>query len=120
MTIAFASPIQESLPFPGIFRESFSARAIIIYVWLLMACVLAFAYKSNLLAILATIRYEKAIETAEELWNSGLTMALPAGTVMLALFKTSPNPYLQKIYEHNLITYTAIRKMIKIVINGAN
>ena len=110
MNIAFVAPIQESLPFPWFFRESFSARAIIIFIWLLMASVLALAYESNLLAILATIRYEKAIETAEDLWNSDAVIALPTGNVLEVLFKTSPNPYVQKLYNNKLITYEAIRK----------
>ena len=103
------APIQESLPSAWFFRESFSGRSILLYVWLLMASVLAMAYESNLLAILVTIRYDDTIDTAEQLWKSGLKVAVPGETVIHALIASSPNPYIKKLYEERTIVHDFTR-----------
>lgn len=105
MSIALVAPIQESLPFSWFFRKSFAARSVVLFVWLLMACVLAFAYKSNLLAILVTIHYEKPIDSAQTLWESGLTLVVPGETVVHALVKSSPNPQIRMVAADHLIVF---------------
>ena len=57
------------------------------------------AYKSTLLSILIPIRYEKALDTIEDLDKSGLGLLIFGSTVQERLTASDPRPAMKRIYE---------------------
>ena len=62
------------------------------------------AYKSMLLPTLVTISYDKTIDTAEDLYMSGLPLMIPGGSSMYFALKGDERPLMKKIYNKS-ITY---------------
>ena len=61
------------------------------------------AYKSTLLSTLIPIRYEKTLDTIEDLDNSDLPFVIPGGTVLEWLAASDPRPAMKNIYERREI-----------------
>ncbi len=60
---------------------------------------LTHAYKSNLLASLVKKEYEKPVDTFEELFNSGVKVAMPGGTSVPYLMRDSPRKIVRDVYN---------------------
>ena len=91
--------IDESLPSSWFLqRRGFKrSRAILLFTWLFFGNVLSLGYKSTLLSTLIAIRYEKTIETVQDLDNSGLPYLVPAKTAPHVLVMTDPRPAVKRI-----------------------
>ena len=63
-------------------------------------------YKSTLLSTLIPIRYEKQIDTIQDMDESGLPFLIPGGTVLQWLGATDPRPAMQSIMKrHELFPF---------------
>ena len=99
--------IDESLPHEWFHRKGFkSSRMFLLFIWLFLGNVLSMAYKSTLLSTLIPIRYEKQIDTIQDLDQSGLPFLIPSGTVLQWLAGTDPRPPMQNIFKrHELVPF---------------
>ena len=64
--------------------------------------------RCTLLSTLIPVRYEKELNTIEDLDNSGLGLAIPGGTVLVWLAKTDPRPAMNNIWgrsQHEIFPY---------------
>ena len=75
------------------------ARVILIGIWLTMGNLITMAYKSNLLASMALVTYEKPINTMEDVVISGLPVMTIKGTLLARALEFSPSPLQRDIYE---------------------
>ena len=98
LAISFVSLIQESLPQAWFQRNRWCSKYLMLFIWLLTSFVLGQAYKSNLLAILATKRYEPTIETAEDFFTLDRTLIMPNGTILQSILLSSARPILNRLY----------------------
>ena len=55
--------------------------------------------RCTLLSTLIPVRYEKELNTIEDLDQSGLGLIVPGGTVLVWLAKTDPRPAMTRIRE---------------------
>ena len=61
------------------------------------------AYKSTLLSTLVTIRYNKPIDTLDNLDSSGLPLAIAKGTAAHNWFESDPRAIAKQIYNRSII-----------------
>ena len=61
------------------------------------------AYKSTLLSSLITIRYEDAINTLNDLVDSGIPALIPRDTPIDKKFANDPRKIINKIYKNSHI-----------------
>ena len=108
VSMSFSSLIQESVPHIYFNRTSYEAKRILLLVWLMLALLLALAYKSNLLAILAIKRYDFSIEGPHDVLKHNLTFYLPLGTYPYSLIKDSPVPIIREVYQTSVVGYSII------------
>ena len=96
--------IDESLPHRWFKRKGFKhSRMFLLFIWLFLGNVLSMAYKSTLLSTLIPIRYEKTLDTIEDLDKSGLQLMIPGGTVLVWLAASDPRPAMSRINERREI-----------------
>ena len=93
--------IPKRRPIRWINRKGFVARKTVILQWLFFGHVLTLGYKSTLLSILIPIRYESAIDTLQDMAESGLPLTVPRATTIHKLIATDPRPSMRKIYERS-------------------
>ena len=61
--------------------------------------------EANFLTILLKLNYEKAVNTAEEIVERGLTViAGPGAESKVEIYKNSPNYYTRKMAEKTIVT----------------
>ena len=90
--------IDKSLPHIWFHRRGFKhSRMFLLFTWLFLGNVLSMAYKSTLLSTLIPIRYEKTLDTIDDLDKSGLGLMIPGGNVMEWLLATDPRPAMRRI-----------------------
>ena len=90
--------IDESLPHRWFHRRGFKhSRMFLLFIWLFLGNVLSMAYKSTLLSTLITIRYEKTLDTIEDLDKSGLGLLICEGCVLDWLTASDPRPVMKRI-----------------------
>ncbi|TRY77149.1 hypothetical protein TCAL_06382, partial [Tigriopus californicus] len=82
LSLALVSPLQESLPNRLFHFTEFQARYVTLFFWLIMGNVISMAYRSNLLAALATKEYDKPLQNAEEVLDSGMRVYALAGALL--------------------------------------
>ena len=99
--------IDESLPHRWFHRRGFKkSRMFLLFIWLFAGNVLTMGYKSTLLSTLIPIRYEKQIDTIQDMDESGLPFLIPGGTVLQWLGATDPRPAMQSIMKrHELFPF---------------
>ena len=78
----------------------------LLFIWLFLGNVLFMAYKSTLLSTLIPIRYEKTLETLDDLDKSGLGLLIAGGTVAQWLAASDPRPSMRRIYNRSEFTAT--------------
>lgn len=111
LCFAFVPMINESLPHNFFKFKSKTARKqklLILFLWLPMGIILSYAYRSNLLAMLVKISYEKPINTLEDVVDSKLPVNLYSNTWPDELFKSSVNPIMKQIYDEQVIGMNAL------------
>jgi hypothetical protein len=59
--------------------------------------------RSTLLSTLIPIRYEKTIQTIEDLDKSGMPFILPGNTATHMLVAKDPRPAMQRIYKKSIV-----------------
>ena len=90
--------IDESLPHIWFHRRGFKhSRMFLLFTWLFLGNVLSMAYKSTLLSTLIPIRYEKTLDTIDDLDKSGLGLIIYGGTVLEWLAASDPRPAMRRI-----------------------
>ena len=82
-------------------RQGFVTRKRIILQWLLLGHFLTLSYKSTLLSTLIPIRYESAIDTLQDMAESGLPFTVPRATTIHKLIATDPRPSMKSIYKRS-------------------
>ena len=96
--------IDESLPHRWFHRTGFKhSRMFLLFIWLFLGNVLSMAYKSTLLSTLIPIRYEKTLDTIEDLDKSGLGLLIAGGTVLQWLAATDPRLSMRRIIDRSEI-----------------
>ena len=75
----------------------------LLFIWLFLGNVLSMAYKSTLLSTLIPIRYEKTLDTIEDLDKSGLGLLIAGGTVLQWLAASDPRPSMRRINDRSEI-----------------
>ena len=96
--------IDESLPHRWFHRTGFKhSRMFLLFIWLFLGNVLSMAYKSTLLSTLIPIRYEKTLDTIEDLDKSGLGLLIAGGTVLQWLAASDPRPSMRRINDRSEI-----------------
>ena len=90
--------IDESLPNRWLHRRGFKhSRLFLLFIGFFFGHFLSLAYKSTLLSTLVTIRYEKTLDTIEDLDKSGLGLLIGVGTVLDWLVASDPRPAVKRI-----------------------
>ena len=91
--------IDKSLPHRYFHRRVFfkHSRMFLLFTWLFLGNVLSMAYKSTLLSTLIPIRYEKTLDTIDDLDKSGLGLLIPGGTALEWLAASDPRPAMRRI-----------------------
>jgi hypothetical protein len=97
--------IQISLPPKWWTRDTFRSKKIMLSVWLLLGCLLTMAYKSTLLSTLILLKYEKTIETIDDLDRSGKPLLVSGLTIVELLIKSDPRQLMQDIYHNKSIVF---------------
>ena len=70
--------------------------------------------EANFLTILLKLNYEKAVNTAEEIVDMGLTVIdIPGAESKVKMFKNSPYYYTRKMAERTIVT-----KVINVILNS--
>ena len=69
----------------------------VVPIWLLTGLILSASYKSQLLSILASVRYDSPMETSADILSSGMLLSAPLNTSVYHLAKASPNPNVQEL-----------------------
>ena len=96
--------IDISLPHNWFIRRGFKhSRLFLLFTWLFLGHFVSRAYKSTLLSTLIPIRYEKTLDTIEDLDKSGLPLLIVGGTVLEWLTASDPRPTMKRIYERREI-----------------
>jgi hypothetical protein len=90
------------------------SRQIIIVFWLLAGLILGMAYKSNLLASLINIEYEKPIDTLTDVMNAELDLYIVRGTQVPDMMKFSANENMRLLYEKVRFLYFENKKYLQI------
>ena len=75
----------------------------LLFIWLFLGNILSMAYRSTLLSTLIPIRYEKTLDTIEDLDNSGLGLLIFGGTVLQWLAATDPRPSMRRVIDRSEI-----------------
>lgn len=71
-------------------------------LWLMGSFMVGMAYKSNLLANLSIITYQKQIQTPEEIYKSGYPVFTIKRTILESILRDSPVELYQRIYNQNV------------------
>ena len=73
------------------------SRMFLLFTWLFLGNILSMAYRGTLLSTLIPIRYEKALDTIDDLDKSGLGLGIPGDTVGEWLVASDPRPAMRRI-----------------------
>ena len=84
-------------------REGFGVRKILILKWILLGNVLTVAYKSTLLSTLVTTRYNKPIDTLEDLYRSGIPLLIAKGSQCHGPMENDQRPIMKQIYRTSIV-----------------
>ena len=105
MTIGMSTAINESLPH-YYYTYNSNPKTLMFWTWILCGLILNLAYRSTLLANLVTIQYEKPINTAQDLLNSGLSVYAPKDTFIYRSVSNHPSPIFKELVNQGrLLTY---------------
>ena len=80
VTLSITALISESLPHDW-YHNVPKFKKLLLWIWLLSALILTLSYKSNLLANLLAVAYEKPIETSEDVFRTGLPVYVKEGSL---------------------------------------
>lgn len=103
LSLALVSPLQESLPNRLFHLTEFQARYVTLFFWILLGNVFSMAYRSNLLAALATKEYDKPFQNAEEILASGIKIYAFDGALLSQGIRDSSRPVFQAIYRDLIV-----------------
>ena len=79
-----------------------AALRVLLFIWLPLSCLLGMSYRGNLLAFLVKTGKEKPIDTFDDVMERDLTMYLSRSSFGNAWAKSSPIPYMQKVYDNQV------------------
>lgn len=69
------------------------------FIWMAAMLLITSAYKSNLLASLIVVEYEKPLDTYQEILDRGVTLATFNGAIMSEIMKNSHRPVMREILD---------------------
>ena len=90
--------LNQSCPWTLVNKPGFKARKFIIIKWFFLGGLLSWAYLSTLLATLVVIKYEKTVDTIDDMDKSGLPFLIPEATAPHRLVATDPRPAMRRIW----------------------
>ena len=73
------------------------ARSLLVTKWMLLGFILNLCYKSVLLSCLVSVRYEKPIETLEDMLRTDRKILMQGRTTTEILMRTDPRPGIQQL-----------------------
>ena len=83
-------------------RDGFGTRKILILKWIVLGSVLTWGYKSTLLSTLVTIRYNKPINTLDDLDRSGLPLVIREGSAFHRTLENDQRDIRKRIYRKTI------------------
>ncbi len=104
-SLTSSSMIAESIP-DRFIKSPLTSKLILLWIWLPCGLFVSFAYRSALLASLVTITYEKPIDTAQDVLDSGLPLLVNTPGWESIFFSTSTSPLYQKMNNEIVEPYT--------------
>ena len=88
--VAFVNTVEENISRKWLNVPGFKSRRSLIGLWMLTGFVLSMAYKSCLLTSLITVRYERPVDTVDELLESGREFLSAEGIISTYVMVTHP------------------------------
>ena len=71
--------------------------------WIILGSLLTMAYKSTLLSSLIPVRYEAAIDTLEDMEQSGRPLLIMRSTMYHKLIANDPREAMMRAYERSIL-----------------
>ena len=79
--------------------------------WIILGSLLTMAYKSTLLSSLIPVRYEAAIDTLEDMEQSGRPLLIMRSTTLHKLIVNDPREAMMRAYERSILfQYSSMEK----------
>ena len=100
LVISLTPAVDETIPYLFYQRSTFkSSRRLLLIQWLLWANIISHAYKGTLLSTLINIRYTEALDTMDQMYESGMEFFVLDGTAMEWLTNTDPRDGAKRLTE---------------------
>ncbi len=103
VSVSYIPLVSESVPHKWFDSRHKKPYFPILFLWLLLGNVLSNAYRSNLLAVLVKVDFEKQPETFQDLLDQKLEMYIMSNTVATLLLKYSPFERHRRVFEECLL-----------------
>ncbi len=71
-----------SVPDTWILKNPLHSKRALLFLWLPLSLLISLSYRSVLLAVLATTRYEKPIDTLADLLDAGIPLLVPYPSII--------------------------------------
>ncbi len=103
VSVSYIPLVSESVPHKWFDSRHKKPYFPILFLWLLLGNVLSNAYRSNLLAVLVKVDFEKQPETFQDLLDQKLEMYIMSNTVATLLLKYSPFERHRRVFQECLL-----------------
>lgn len=105
LSITSSCVVSESIPSRFV-KCYLNSKIILLWFWLPCGLLVSFAYRSALLTSLVTMSYEKPIDTAQDVLDSGLPLLVHTPSWESNFFNTAKSPIYQKMNKEIVQPYS--------------